>query len=115
MRISDWSSDVCSSDLALRGERLQPPLVEVARMVERRAQARMREQDRIFRQFEQLVERGVGRMARVDDDTEAVHFGDPLLAERAQPLPAPLAGRAIGELIVLRMQDRKSTRLNSSH
>src|SRR3546814_3977506 len=42
-------------------------------------------------------------MARVDDDAEAVHLGDPLLAERTQPLPAPLTRRAVGELIVLRM------------
>src|SRR3546814_4134739 len=66
-------------------------------MVEGRTQAGVRQQDRIFRQFEQLVERRVGRMARVDDDAEAVHLGDPLLAERTQPLPAPLTRRARSE------------------
>src|SRR3546814_7826232 len=69
-------------------------------MIVRRTQARMREQDRIFRQREKLVEGRVGRMARVDDDAEPVHFGDPLPAERTEAVPFRLVGRAVGELVV---------------
>src|SRR3546814_19342070 len=85
---------------SLCGEFFEPPLVEVARMVVRRAQAGMREQDRIFRQREQLVAGRVGRVARVDDDAEPVHPCPPLPTERAQAVPARFFGRAAGELVV---------------
>src|SRR3546814_982697 len=102
MRISDWSSDVCSSDLehlALADELLrqlhcQPRRGEIA---DRRQQAFFSES------FHQMVE-------------AAVHLAEHVVLRDAHILEEQLGG-------VLRFQphlgeiaaDRKSTRLNSSH
>src|SRR3546814_10594312 len=117
MRISDWSSDVCSSDLQHDLVRDQPLIPPIAR----------------------LLERPRADPARVDD---RLHSGG---GRRAAALPAAHAAVAVGEaeqrgnrarqhfldegrqldaahVLYLREHrkrhdrvDRKSTRLNSSH
>src|SRR3546814_7024126 len=62
MRISDWSSDVCSSDLADR-EQQQPPLRAAGVMAAERVQARRRLRGRVRREgiepgFEPAQHRG---------------------------------------------------------
>src|SRR3546814_3146161 len=87
MRISDWSSDVCSSDLKLAGEELvglTPP---------------------------QIWRRGVGRTFQITATfasmTVVENVAMVLMSERRELFS--FTRRAVGR------QDRKSTRLNSSH
>src|SRR3546814_4654946 len=111
MRISDWSSDVCSSDLHLGGRRLlalcflhrqQQPRLEIGepgrhheivrRDLEPKA-ARLLDEDQILLR------------QREDRDLRQV---DLLVArQRQQQVERPLEA--------LQREDRKSTRLNSSH
>src|SRR3546814_7611405 len=107
MRISDWSSDVCSSDLDLAN---LPGADQLAREVG--AVERVREEE----------------PQRADD---AVHrwCGDARLLLLDLELPDILGARGVGrapepgrepsdiaKIITLRLlRDRKSTRLNSSH
>src|SRR3546814_2749067 len=143
MRISDWSSDVCSSDLLILNE--QPDNRDRA------------DSNGIERPFSRPRERG-GRLARTrerafakdeDDEagehadareTEAITPADPLAeiadedrAERGADVDAHIEDRIgavaadVGEPVQLphhhrdirlekaRAEDRKSTRLNSSH
>src|SRR3546814_9123922 len=98
MRISDWSSDVCSSDLdkpgaaiaqaaALLGEHLQAVHVGYC------------EADSAGR-LALLHDWAAADLPPASDDLTIAHFGEGL----AQPLSK---GQAV--------RDRKSTRLNSSH
>src|SRR3546814_8147472 len=112
MRISDWSSDVCSSDLAPAplAPRIFPPgsplfgnrrvagefgaqLVDEI-LVDRHPDAALRFGGELFDQF---VAEGGGK--RLSDR------GDALRLDRFR----------IGALHVVEREDRKSTRLNSSH
>src|SRR3546814_17356401 len=64
MRISDWSSDVCSSDLALRGER-----IDIGRAGQTdRFGARLR----ALLKREAEPDRGLARCARDQDLTRAI-------------------------------------------
>src|SRR3546814_8395741 len=100
MRISDWSSDVCSSDLLTARVELDPVDVEVARDVE---------VDEIGNVD---VDRGAvaadadlpAILAGLDLDAAALAFG---IDRDFGALPGLLLLRPAG--------DRKSTRLNSSH
>src|SRR3546814_7413175 len=100
MRISDWSSDVCSSDLD--GDLAAAPRL-------------LRQRDDLHRRGERFV-----RTLPLVADAEAVarhadstQFVDPPGRERALGA-APIEDEAdIGH--VLARGDRKSTRLNSSH
>src|SRR3546814_3673468 len=92
MRISDWSSDVCSSDLAVviaHRPRRKTALIVFARFVELDGEAVLEVIEHIFPGRD--VDRDVGPFI-------GGNFSKAALLER-------LAGR----------QDRKSTRLNSSH
>src|SRR3546814_7437055 len=90
MRISDWSSDVCSSDLGVVRQR---PAHDLARM----------HLGAVDRAAEQLLERQ-RPVAGVEEQR-----GEDLAGVAAQALGEVAAGRGrVG-------QDRKSTRLNSSH
>src|SRR3546814_2035499 len=101
MRISDWSSDVCSSDLILQA---------------RRREFGARQEGRIGRALRELVPRADGEAVVAAVDAVA-HGG----TERARDLPLVLDGE-IGDAAP-RIEpigpeeglDRKSTRLNSSH
>src|SRR3546814_5562410 len=103
MRISDWSSDVCSSDLSGRSKHLLP--------ISRRA----RQPHRLARRREKRAGLGfafalfIGGIA-VGDDAGArldVHFA--VLDDRGAQHDAAV------HIAVGREIDRKSTRLNSSH
>src|SRR3546814_7931528 len=114
MRISDWSSDVCSSDLFHERDSMEP--VSFADLIER-------------------AESGLVTVLDVRPEDEFAHshlpgaLNIPLsqLAERLRDLPAtgeivayyrgPWCVLAFEAVALLRKQgrDRKSTRLNSSH
>src|SRR3546814_10829991 len=105
MRISDWSSDVCSSDLAA-GQKLQKdaqlgdfivdplPAVDLGRIDAQSAKQvifqKVREADR-ERQYEEFKDRASEIITGV---VKSVEFG---------------------HIVVNLGRDRKSTRLNSSH
>src|SRR3546814_4439647 len=98
MRISDWSSDVCSSDLGARDRAAaidrEMPLAD----------------DRIARQALEIV-------AQIEAARDAAGQGfREFVDERRLIDPAPLAlDRAFNREGRGRTRDRKSTRLNSSH
>src|SRR3546814_9933642 len=107
MRISDWSSDVCSSDLYVAGDQ-----------VERSQVARYRVESNVFRHMGRRPDR------RIDDDLLAVVQGEtkpePRLMncegdKRRAHRQTDQQHRA--QLVAMRQAplDRKSTRLNSSH
>src|SRR3546814_3466726 len=104
MRISDWSSDVCSSDLCLLGELIHH-LADLGR-------------HGIDRELEREAERVVRGRLQHGDDLGGVDEGK----TSAEQIDAAAAGAGAGKLQVERLQallrktrDRKSTRLNSSN
>src|SRR3546814_6804831 len=102
MRISDWSSDVCSSDLGgFLDARAQTAEIEEQRLMGRGgagAHDRPVAQDKVLHRRADPP-RGIGREAEVA-----------LRLEPAGSLQQP-KGAFLAEVA----QDRKSTRLNSSH
>src|SRR3546814_10911415 len=101
MRISDWSSDVCSSDLAAgAGEAVAVDLVQVGRHLDVREilgeSAEVLPVDRAASPLQQS-----GARQQVAAGAQRPHGG---------ALPRRPAQKAEDPLI-----DRKSTRLNSSH
>src|SRR3546814_9510177 len=114
MRISDWSSDVCSSDLALaEGDaRMRTALGLHPQIAHERKQE--------LSTFERLIEetRYVGEIGLDGGPEFRAHWRDQTdVFERALAICRAAGGRVIslhsrraaGEV------DRKSTRLNSSH
>src|SRR3546814_2125265 len=99
MRISDWSSDVCSSDLlCLLGELIHH-LADLGR-------------HGIDRELEREAERVVRGRLQHGDDLGGVDEGK----TSAEQIDAAAAGAGAGKLQVERLQaDRKSTSLNSNH
>src|SRR3546814_1837957 len=100
MRISDWSSDVCSSDLVELGDVLEhehplPDLVGQLRIV----------------LLEGLEDEALGAaVGAVEDVDERLHAADHRHLRRLQD------GRQLAlEHLLDVLEDRKSTRLNSSH
>src|SRR3546814_5675407 len=104
MRISDWSSDVCSSDLRIGAARLK-------------GAGRIDVQPLADRALDDIVADGeaarpfveIERDARAD--VEDVIFGDDAVLARRQIIDRPAV---VGDPLDL-VEDRKSTRLNSSH
>src|SRR3546814_5991461 len=111
MRISDWSSDVCSSDLAVGVEHRHQRLVETA-FLDRAVGALLADQrERVDGFAVDAFDGGDGVaahalvrlwMERIERGVAGTH------AERLDPGVRFLRGE-------LRGIDRKSTRLNSSH
>src|SRR3546814_991478 len=97
MRISDWSSDVCSSDLIIHTENAG-----------------------VISRFERPVRR-VGRRRQTERRHPAVEFGGAVIGQvlilvRGAGAPFGRAETAAGQRIgFVAVADRKSTRLNSSH
>jgi hypothetical protein len=86
---------------ALLRQPAQPRVVDVAHVIVQAVGTGMREDDGRLRQFQQLVEHGVGGMRLVDHDAEAVRLGDQRSALRRQPLPLRCRRiRRVGELVV---------------
>src|SRR3546814_5077138 len=95
VRISDWSSDVCSSDLFTRNE--------LARFVERGAA--------LAPDLAAFDERAEHRIETEEKGRAQHESGDDILAgHREQPRQPHLPRMLVGIVV-----DRKSTRLNSSH
>src|SRR3546814_10512660 len=105
MRISDWSSDVCSSDLGSQGV-----LSDLGLGVEA--------VDDLVEVFEGAHQRYLVAQAATGGVARQVPAG--VLAERREPRHAGGGGvdpleQAAGVVAHHLAQDRKSTRLNSSH
>src|SRR3546814_2906255 len=105
MRISDWSSDVCSSDLQLE-QFPQPPrdLGIFGGILRRAVERNLGEADLRFAGPAHFLER--------DADMVEVEFRE--LVEPVLMLPR-IECETHHQRIVIRREDRKSTRLNSSH
>src|SRR3546814_9836927 len=97
MRISDWSSDVCSSDL---GE------IAVARTVDGTCRLLRRLAAMCARDLHRYLLFGGGGLP-----PDGIQEGLRAPVQRAGHVRAIRAGVVLG----IRDQDRKSTRLNSSH
>src|SRR3546814_3196545 len=101
MRISDWSSDVCSSDLVL-------PLTEAGGALEK-IEWRMASRPNEITLYEIDARAGFDKPAKVTN--VMIVRGLPGLVQQVQ-----LSGLTPDQLRDgMRQQDRKSTRLNSSH
>src|SRR3546814_7786591 len=105
MRISDWSSDVCSSDLAF-GEARQYPVLRRFPIVDSRMG--------IGRGRDLVGDRGLA------DEVEAPHIGRGLRDRLVVPREVVDEHRDRGPILLDQAAhrlalDRKSTRLNSSH
>src|SRR3546814_5691072 len=97
MRISDWSSDVCSSDLENDGAGGKMPLLD--HLIELRS-----------RLLKSLI--AIALAFGV-----CLYFAEPIFSVLVQPLVAAGQGKIIYTQLfeAFFVQDRKSTRLNSSH
>src|SRR3546814_3350576 len=99
MRISDWSSDVCSSDLRLSSELESGDDAALSATVDT------------------LVTSGL--LTRYEAGSETVYSIDPAKHPMASYYRNIIAhhflDRAMIELALFELRDRKSTRLNSSH
>src|SRR3546814_2645475 len=110
MRISDWSSDVCSSDLqaGVLDPVAQQPLVAIEHLALPQRAAEILELERLPLH---------GHAADAADD-----LGKPVVAAAALREHQVAVERAIGDrpgaqarVDLVELLDRKSTRLNSSH
>src|SRR3546814_10402257 len=102
MRISDWSSDVCSSDLA------RPLYRRQSRRVNETGQGTMPRVD-FYRLTRDPIERVLPALA-----TRILANGDRLLVVAASAMRRQAIDEALWTLHRASL-DRKSTRLNSSH
>src|SRR3546814_5044799 len=101
MRISDWSSDVCSSDLCGNGSRALARFVR-ERGLSSKPAIRVR------------TRTGVLELQHVEGNRYRVDMGVP----RLEPADVPFTAAARADRYTLTLEqgaDRKSTRLNSSH
>src|SRR3546814_3321712 len=101
MRISDWSSDVCSSDLQLAGDQMQIAQLQLFFGLQRQRARRLATVEMRLHALQQLV------------------FGECFLVAGFGGLGEALGGLGdaveIGKAEFSVDEDRKSTRLNSSH
>src|SRR3546814_2030782 len=116
MRISDWSSDVCSSDLALPPDPDLAEAYKVSRVTVRKALDGLVDARLLTRR------QGAGTFvaARVEKNFATISsFTEDMLSRGRAPRSEWLS-RSEGsvtpeEAMALGLRDRKSTRLNSSH
>src|SRR3546814_2830708 len=104
MRMSDWSSDVCSSDLRFGVNIIWPTLLLQARQLRTAlawAPSNSDDHAAVF-DLESVIERAIADVFRLNADDVLDRW------RRIDPI-APGVGEALDPL------DRKSTRLNSSH
>src|SRR3546814_9319996 len=100
MRISDWSSDVCSSDLAKAAAPVAAGIALPSLSFGYRVSG----------------DRPDWRPVRVFDDGVRTFIEFPESIARGEMPPVFVIGASgEGELVNYRVSDRKSTRLNSSH
>src|SRR3546814_2732900 len=113
MRISDWSSDVCSSDLQPRAGAVIAAVDDVGRLVESGDAAPVDPPDRVGAALDRAAEGAHGVGGR-QHDLALEQSLDEALADRE----AAEEQRPVRDRLVTRhpeRSDRKSTRLNSSH
>src|SRR3546814_2929394 len=128
MRISDWSSDVCSSDLTATGTRFQVRTADDAGAVTLlegevvvAAQGGEKAGDRVtLREGERVAIRADGRFGAAERLSEIDMAGvrgwtEGMLVVRGWPLSRLVAEMNRYTATPIRLADRKSTRLNSSH
>src|SRR3546814_7233836 len=121
MRISDWSSDVCSSDLARPGDPIAADLRERIVLAEHYGQFRPGQQftdglEHGARGPQMVVvPHGAYRMGAGADDTRADDIERPQHAIRFdRGFAMSITEVTVGDYRRF-IKDRKSTRLNSSH
>src|SRR3546814_4985163 len=112
MRISDWSSDVCSSDLSDAGD-AQPGDLVLVEKAGRPPRITGRVVERLGDPFEP---RSFSLIAIHQKGIPDV-FSDDTLDEAEQVARQPLGDdrEDLRHLPIVAIEDRKSTRLNSSH
>src|SRR3546814_9629261 len=123
MRISDWSSDVCSSDLHLVALLLAARKADVHRPLEH-VHVELEQSGLLAREFEEVAARqrllptrlalGVEAFAQELDVRDAGNF-DRILEAEEQPRRGAFVRVESEEVQFTFVIDRKSTRLNSSH
>src|SRR3546814_3362915 len=130
MRISDWSSDVCSSDLATSSP--DPALLQERRALRKRGalflsgpfgERRQAHQDRVDiaaglepEQSPAVVDEVEFGIAPAPDQLRlALGLGEGQAHAAAHDLREDVEERLADRLRQLEIADRKSTRLNSSH
>src|SRR3546814_8562339 len=106
MRISDWSSDVCSSDLGIAAEAAEHRGLGHARRLQRRT-ALAADRGQAGGSLANVLQRVVQVAAFLFGRSQVQQFHQRVLVARA-----PAVQRT---LVNLTLEDRKSTRLNSSH
>src|SRR3546814_9658865 len=108
MRISDWSSDVCASDLAGHGHAVGLVLLDRQYLLEQRAQLHLAEGAAGLDVAEHALE-------VADADRQLLHLAQAAL-HRFQALGDELERRVqAGVERGLQLLERKSTRLTSKH
>src|SRR3546814_8591910 len=127
MRISDWSSDVCSSDLRMGAfffgrkamRRRQPCAAPTDRLCKWSNLLQLRIV-RNFMRLSNLADYAVVLMSAAARQCGSVPLRAAMLAEQTG-IPGPTAQKLVSGLeraglpVASRGRDRKSTRLNSSH
>src|SRR3546814_1388325 len=107
MRISDWSSDVCSSDLSR--QELQAKLLREAEEARMTALEDARRREEAERQKANEEERRRAEEKRLAEEEAARKESG------VEPAPVPEPTAPAEPEAVAAPADRKSTRLNSSH
>src|SRR3546814_962875 len=135
MRISDWSSDVCSSDLRQRHtelldleKQLANARNQAAQVIPAEAFARLEANDRAVAEARAAVNAGATTIELTGDATGITIGGEPLTPNSPRNLTGETQIALGGGVLVIRPPetaasaaarlaelDRKSTRLNSSH
>src|SRR3546814_10549021 len=115
MRISDWSSDVCSSDLRATAQ-ADPRIVADAALKQVIWNVLDNARDASNKAILLLVER-TGDTLGVEVRDEGPGFAPDTLAQLGRPYHSTQGrpGGGLGLFLVTNVIDRKSTRLNSSH
>src|SRR3546814_9292943 len=106
MRISDWSSDVCSSDLQASGDGHFAVDYSASPIPADGGEAKFLDAE-IERYYGAHVNHGMQKIERLD--------GNIMLIDLRVFPPRALGGDVIEAMMTVAAQDRKSTRLNSSH
>src|SRR3546814_5962785 len=108
MRISDWSSDVCSSDLAVAGSGCADAKVESSEVS-------------VLEYIPDAQRAGIAAGTSRYDATAAIHAARDKVQGTGKTLLLPPGNYYVGEVkfsgsnYQIRTEDRKNTRLNSSH
>src|SRR3546814_8228208 len=109
MRISDWSSDVCSSDLAAVDMDDLAPIVGLgAQLADQRCIVAIGHKA-------DVLAVGLGRDAQAQVACDFAHHALSKPAQRKAQEIELLLRRREQEIALVACRDRKSTRLNSSH